>query len=137
MLHHQGEVTVEPLTAQLRAFRVAISKRQVMRLLIEGQEGFLAESREVLRAGLATAAWVTVDDTGARHAGRNGFCTHIGNDDFAWFGTKESKSRLNFLDLLRAGYTDYVINNAALAYMRGRALAGPVIPTLADATAKE
>ena len=29
MLHHQGEVTVERLTAQLRAFGVAISKRQV------------------------------------------------------------------------------------------------------------
>lgn len=31
-------------------------------------------------------------------------------DDFAWFGTTQSKSRLNFLDLLRAGYTDYVVN---------------------------
>ena len=103
MLHHQGQVTVERLTAQLRAFGVAVSKRQVMRLLIEGQDGFLEENREVLWAGLATAAWVTVDDTGARHAGRNRFCTHIGNDDFAWFGTRESKSRLNFLDLLRAG----------------------------------
>ncbi|GAN82221.1 hypothetical protein [Acidocella aminolytica] len=51
--------------------------------------------------------------------------------------TRESKSRLNFLDLLRAGYADYVVNDAALAYMRGRALAGPVIRTLADATAKE
>jgi hypothetical protein len=29
MLHHQGQVTVERLTAQLRAFGVAISKRQV------------------------------------------------------------------------------------------------------------
>ena len=91
MLHHQGQVTVERLTAQLRAFGVAISKRQVMRLLIEGQDGFLSENRDVLRAGLETAAWVTVDDTGARHAGRNGFCTHIGNDDFAWFGARESK----------------------------------------------
>ena len=124
MLHHQGQVTVERLTAQLRAFGVAVSKRQVMRLLIEGQDGFLEENREVLWAGLATAAWVTVDDTGARHAGRNRFCTHIGNDDFAWFGTRESKSRLNFLDLLRAGHSDYVINDAALAYMRGRSLPG-------------
>ena len=44
MLHHQGQVTVERLTAQLRAFGVAISMRQVMRLLIEGQDGFLAEN---------------------------------------------------------------------------------------------
>jgi hypothetical protein len=129
--HHQGQVTVPRLVAQLRGIGIAISKRQVMRLLIAGQDRFLDENRNVLRAGLQTAAWVSVDDTGARHAGKNGFCTQIGNDDFAWFGTRTSKSRLNFLDLLRAGHTDYVINQAALDYMRGRALAGSVIHQLA------
>jgi hypothetical protein len=129
--HHQGQVTVPRLVAQLRGIGVAISKRQMMRLLIAGQDRFLAENRDVLRAGLQTAAWVSVDDTGARHAGKNGFCTQIGNDDFAWFATRTNKSRLNFLDLLRAGHTDYVINQAALDYMRGRALAGAVIHQLA------
>ena len=86
-----------------------------MRLLIGGQDEFLAEARDVLRAGLETASWITVDDTGARHKGANGVCTQIGNDNFAWFGTTGSKSRLNFLDLLRAGHTDYVINDAALS----------------------
>ena len=104
--HHHGQVTVERLTTQLRALGLSISKRQVMRLLIDRHDGFLAESREVLRAGLQTACWVSVDDTGARHAGRNGFCTQIGNDDFTWFGTRASKSRRNFLDLLRAGHSD-------------------------------
>ena len=129
--HHQGQVTVERLATQLRAIGISISKRQVMRLLVDRQDNFLAESREVLRAGLQTAAWITVDDTGARHAGRNGFCTQIGNDDFTWFGTRTSKSRLNFLDLLRAGHADYIVNDAALAYMRNRCLAGPVISRLA------
>ncbi len=129
--HHQGQVTVPRLMAQLQAIGVSISKRQIMRLLIAGQEGFLTEARDVLRAGLETANWVTVDDTGARHKGANGVCTQIGNDDFAWFGTTNSKSRLNFLDLLRAGHTDYVVNNAALTYMRQHALAGPVIAALA------
>ena len=50
---------------------------------------------------------------------------------FAWFGTTGSKSRLNFLGLLRAGHTDYVINDAALDYMREHALAGPVVQQLA------
>src|SRR5437764_2444788 len=129
--HHQGQVTVERITAQLRAVGLSISKRQVMRLLIDRQDGFLVESRDVLRAGLQTASWISVDDTGARHAGRNGFCTQIGNDSFTWFGTRASKSRLNFLDLLRAGHGEYVINPAALAYMRRRSLAGPVLSRLA------
>jgi hypothetical protein len=116
MQYHQGQVTVERQVTLLQAIGVSISKRQVMRLLIDGQDAFLAETREVLRAGLATADWVTVDDTGARHGGVNAVCTQIGNDNFAWFGTTGSKSRLNFLDLLRAGHTDYVINDAALDY---------------------
>ena len=130
--HYQGQVTVERLTTQLRAIGLSISKRQVMRLLIDRQDDFLAENRDVLRTGLQAAAWITVDDTGARHAGNNGFCTQIGNDSFTWFGTRASKSRLNFLDLLRAGHTDYVINDAALDYMHARSLAGPVIRQLAS-----
>jgi len=131
MQYHQGQVTVERLATQLRAIGVSISKRQVMRLLIDGQDAFLDETREVLRAGLETAEWVTVDDTGARHRGANAVCTQIGNDSFAWFGTTGSKSRMNFLELLRAGHTDYVVNEAALDTMREHALAGPVIQQLA------
>ena len=97
---------------------VEISKRQIVRLLTSKQDAFVRENIEVLRAGLASASWLTVDDTGARHKARNGFCTHIGNDCFAFFATTGSKSRLNFLELLRAGTDDYVINPAALAYMR-------------------
>jgi Transposase IS66 family len=132
MQYHQGQVTVPRLMALLQAMGLAISKRQVMRLLIAGQDEFLAEARDVLRVGLETARWITVDDTGARHKGTNGVCTQIGNDDFTWFGTTASKSRLNFLGLLRAGHTDYVINDAALAYMRDHALARPTIARLAD-----
>jgi Transposase IS66 family len=132
MQYHQGQVTVERLVTLLQAIGVSISKRQVMRLLIDEQDDFLTESREVLRAGLETADWVTVDDTGARHGGANAVCTQIGNDTFAWFGTTGSKSRLNFLDLLRAGHTDYVINDAALDYMRDHVLAGTFVQRLAN-----
>ena len=127
MQHHQGQVTVERPVMLLQAIGVSISKRQVMRLLIDEQDAFLTETRNVLRAGLMTEGWVSVDDTGARHRGANGVCTQIGNDDFTWFGTTGSKSRLNFLDLLRAGHTDYVVNDAALGYMRDHALAGPLL----------
>ena len=128
----QGQVTVPRLLVQLRALGILISKRQLVRLLIAGQDGFLAESRAVLRAGLSSAPWITVDDTGARHKAANGFCTQIGNAHFTWFGTTGSKSRLNFLELLRAGYDDYLINAEALAYMRERALAAHVIARLAE-----
>src|SRR4051794_10840710 len=130
--YHQGQVTVPRLVAQLRAIGIAISKRQVVRLLNEGQDTFRAEARAILRAGLAAASWISVDDTGARHQHQNGVCTQLGNDYFAAFATTGSKSRLNFLKVLRAGFRDYVVNAEALAYMRQRTLAGPVITSLAE-----
>jgi hypothetical protein len=130
--YHQGQTTAPRLVTLLRTLGILISKRQVVRLLNDGHDGFRAEARDVLRAGLTSAAWITVDDTGARHQAKNGFCTQIGNEHFTWFGTTGSKSRLNFLALLRAGHGDYVINAAALAYMRERALAAQVIDRLAE-----
>ena len=129
--YHQGQATTERLTAVLRDIGIAISKRQVVRLLGAKQDGFLDENRGVLRAGLETAAWITVDDTGARHGHRNAVCTRIGNHRFAWFATTFSKSRVNFLRLLRAGFTDYAINDAALDYMRTRQLPGPLLARIA------
>src|SRR4051794_10304982 len=117
MQHMQGQVTVERLLAQLKGLGVRISKGQIITLLTANKDAFHAEKDAILEAGLASAAWVTVDDTAARHAGANEYTTHIGNDRFAWFATRPSKSRLNFLDLLRAGHPDYVINATALAYL--------------------
>lgn len=129
--HVQGQVTSERLTALLEGIGIVISKRQVVRLMSGGLDGLLDEDRAVLRAGLETARWITVDDTGARHANRNGYTTQIGDHRFTAFRTGFSKSRVNFLALLRAGYRDYVVNGAAVAYMRAHHLAGPVIEQLA------
>jgi hypothetical protein len=130
MQYHQGQSTMPRLLALLRSMGIAISKRQLVRLLNENHERFIAEAQNVLRAGLETSPWVSVDDTGARHAGKNGFCTQIGNEWFTWFRTRSSKSRLNFLDLLRAGYTDYVLNDAAYEYMRNHGLPAATIALL-------
>lgn len=86
-------------------------------MLTEGKAAFHAEKEAILRTGLAVARYVGVDDTEARHQGRNGHCTYIGNEFFTWFASTESKSRRNFLALLRAGHTDYVLTEAAWAYM--------------------
>ncbi len=134
--YHQGQVTIPRLVTQLNDIGIEISKRQVGRLLSDGNAGFRGEAIGVLRAGLASAAWISVDDTGARHQGRNGYCTQIGNHHFTWFATTRSKSRLNFLELLRAGHDDYVVNDDALAYMRRRNLSQAVIGLLANHQAK-
>jgi len=129
--HAQGQVTTERLAALLAGIGVEISKRQVVRLLTSRLDDLIAEDRDLLRAGLATARWVTVDDTAARHARRDGVTTQVGDDRFTAFRTGASKSREAFLSTLRAGHGEYVVNDAALDHMRGRALAGPVVDLLA------
>lgn len=116
--HFQGQVTSERLTALLNGMGLDISKRQVVRFLSQGLEDLIAEDQEVLKAGLETAAWITVDDTSARHANQDEFTTQFGDERFAAFRTGPSKSRRRFLYDLQCGLEDFIIDEAALAYMR-------------------
>lgn len=128
--HVQGQVTTERLTTMLNEIGVVISKRQVIRLINGDPGGLNNEAVELFRAGLKTADWITVDDTGARHGARNGVTTQIGDERFTFFATSFSKSRRNFLALLRAGHADYVLNGQAFDYMREHSLAGSIIARL-------
>ena len=130
-LHFSGQVTCERIVALLNGMGVLISKRQVVRLLTAKLETFRAEDEAVLKAGLG-GAYVTVDDTGARHAGKSGYTTQIGSDTFTVFRTGPSKSRLAFLSRLCGGTTLYVINDAALDYMKDRQLPQVAIGKFAD-----
>ena len=120
--HHHCHVTQPLLHEQLREWGIDISSGQINALLLQGKARFHAEKDALLATGLALSSYVTVDDTGARHQGNNGYVTHIGNQYFAWFQSSMSKSRINFLELLRAGQTDYRINADALAYMKKQGL---------------
>jgi hypothetical protein len=106
----------------LLEFGVDISTGQINRIIVERKDVFHSEKDEILSAGLEVSRYVHVDDTGARHQGRNGYCTHIGNELFAWFESTESKSRINFLTLLRGKHTDYVLNDDAFEYMAAQKL---------------
>ena len=103
--HHQ-HVTRPLLLEQLLELGIDISAGQLSRILTEKKEPFHREMDELLPAGLEVSTYVQVDDTEARHQGRNGYCTHIGNDLFATFESTDSKSRLNFLEVLRGRHTD-------------------------------
>jgi hypothetical protein len=72
------------------------------------------------------------DDTGARHKGKNGYCTHIGNESFSWFESTGSKSRINFLKLMRAGRTDFVINMDAVCYIQSNKLPQKILDVITD-----
>lgn len=120
--HHHCQVTQPLLREQLGEWGIAISAGQIEAVLSIGKEPFHQEKNELLRVGLEVSRSITVDDSGARHQGRNGYVTQIGNELFAWFASTESKSRINFLDCLHAGAMAYQITESALAYMNEQGL---------------
>ena len=128
--YYHADVTQPLIFEQLLEFGIDISSGQVNRIINENKDIFHAEKDEILTAGLEVSDYVHVDDTGARHQGRNGYCTHIGNELFAWFESTQSKSRINFLTLLRGKHTDYVLNEEAFEYMRAQKLPKKVIQPL-------
>ena len=130
-------VTQPLLLEQLWEWGVDISAGQLSRILTEDKDIFHREKDDILSTGLKVSDYVNVDDTGARHDGKNGYCTHIGNELFAWFQSTGSKSRINFLELLRAGQTDYVVNEHALEYMDNQRLAKSVLYLLKDHCIKQ
>ena len=99
--YHQAQVTEPLLLEQLWEFGIDISAGQLHHILTENKERFHQEKDELLTAGLTVSSYIGTDDTGARHQGKNGYCTVIGNDLFAYFESTDSKSRLNFLEVLQ------------------------------------
>jgi hypothetical protein len=99
--------------------------------ITQGLDAFHAEKAELLQAGLSVSKYIHTDDTGARHNGKTGYCTHIGNELFAWFSSTESKSRINFLSLLAQGASShYVLNEGAIEYMAQQKLPKAGVPCL-------
>ncbi len=119
--YHQ-RVTQPLILQQLTEWGIDISSGQISNILIEDKEQFHTEKDELLTVSINNSSYIQVDDTGSRHNGKNGYCTHIGNESFAWFSSTRSKSRINFLGLLRGAAVDYMINPAALDYMRTEGL---------------
>lgn len=120
--YYHAHVTQPLILEELLEMGVDISSGQINRIINENKDSFHREKDEILACGLEVSSYVNVDDTGARHNGQNGYCTHIGNEFFAWFESTDSKSRINFLRLLRSGGTDYVLKAPAFDYMRKQKL---------------
>ena len=139
--YDHAHVTQPLLLAQLHDWGIEISAGPLNHWLTEGPAAFHQEKAAIKAAGLATSGYIQADDTGARHPGRNGYCTSIGNERFAWLASTDSKSRVNFLELLQAERGS-AVHVEALDYMAQRGLAAghcerraahPVVLTEADA----
>ena len=134
--HHQNQVTQPLIREELLELGIDISTGQVNRLLTEGHDVFHEEKDLLLPAAREVSGYFQADDTGARHQGKNAYTTLIANPFFASFTTTPSKSRVNFLKLLRAPHDEYVMGEDALLYMKEQGLSQKLLARLAAATKK-
>ena len=97
MQYHQGQVTVPRLVAQLQAIGVSISKRQVIRLLMAAKTRSSPKRETCCAPGWrrrAGSRWMIP----ARDKKRATALHPDRQRQFTWFGTTNSKSRMNFLE---------------------------------------
>lgn len=120
ILHQYYEcgVTQPLLLSSLHDYGVDISSGQINSILNDGNAPFHDEKEALLSVGKELSEELRTDDTGARHKFKNGFSTCINSDLFTYFKTTGTKSRINFLQILRGNDTRYCINTATLDYLK-------------------
>ena len=128
--HHHCHVTQPKLHEQLREWGLDLSVGQIDALLASGQDAFSAEKSSLLKTGLAVSSAITVDDSGARHQGKNGYVTVVSGPTFAWFGSADNKSRIGFLTHLHDGQPSYVLNDIALRHLQKQGLKAALVERL-------
>lgn len=128
--HHHCHVTQPKLREQLLEWGIAISVGQINALLASGQEAFSKEKASLLQTGLEISPAVTVDDSGSRHQGVNGYVTVVSSPLFAWFGSADNKSRIDFLTHLHDGQPRYVLNDIAMGHLHKQGLQAAIIDAL-------
>ena len=110
-------VTEPEILNFLTGLGVKISTGQVHNILMDEACKYSDVSKGILKAGLETAPYVRVDDTGAKHKYKSGYCTHVGGQYFSYFKTTFSKARANFLEILLQDKKGYCINEAFMHHL--------------------
>ena len=116
--YHSCSTTQPLLLDWLHDHGCPISEGSLNNILTKGHHAFHQEKEEILEAGLSCSDYLQVDDTGARHQGKNGYCLFVGNPYFSYFRSSDSKSRINFLSCLQGQQSLYQLNDIAIDYMK-------------------
>lgn len=123
-LYNECHVTQPIIHTHLTNLGVDISTGSINFILNEdgANEVFEKELLDLVEHGIAVSEEIRTDDTGARHKGKNGYCTCVNSDLFTYFVSSSSKSRINFLRILQVKHDDYYLNGVALDYFRQQGL---------------
>lgn len=93
---------------------VSISAGSISNILIKDNEQFHKEKTDIVNAGLESTEYQQTDDTKARVNGKNHHCHILCNPYYTAYTTKENKSRLAVIEVLKNGAPlQYCLNQQA------------------------
>lgn len=104
-LYYDSGLSEPKLKGLLEQAGLFISSGQISNLLISHKASFHQQSREVLKAGLASSPWQHIDTTATRVDGVNQHCHVLCNPLYTFYHTLPHRDRLSTLDALRGGDT--------------------------------
>ena len=136
-LYFDAHMTQPSILKHLQEIGVDISSGEIHNILVENKELFHQEKENLLQTALQISNSITTDDTGLRHCGSNGYCTHIGNEFFTYFKSSDSKSRINFLEILRGSDSSYKISGYSIDYYKNQKLSINTLQLLSDSRGRE
>ena len=117
---HYGPQLISYILHQYYGCRVTqpilLSQLKEIGILILHKHSFHNEKNDLLSAGILSGQ-LQVDDTGACHKDQNGYSTVIGNDYFTTITSTDSKSRINFFQILHGTNPQYLINEDTVEYL--------------------
>jgi hypothetical protein len=102
-LHHLGNVSQPALHTLLTHAGIHISTGWIGDFLIQKQDVFHEEKREIGLAGLASSPWQQTDDTATRVDGVNQHCHVVCNSLYTTYTTLPKKDRRTVLSVLHNG----------------------------------
>jgi hypothetical protein len=116
MLAYSCRVSEELILEQLHRYKIAISAGQLHEMLTANHDEYHSEKADILKAALESGK-IQTDDVSTRHQGKNCYTNVICNEFFVYLTTTDSKSRINFLNILAQGRNEYRFNQDAYDYL--------------------
>ena len=128
--YNQCQVTQPLLAEQLYEYGIDISTGQIDNILNNNNDVFHAEASDILTTGLKIFPEIRTDDTSAPHQNHSGYCNCINTDYFTYFKSSDSKSRINFLEILSGKTPVYVFDKETIRNLQTNGLGKKYISIL-------
>ncbi len=119
-LNHECGMTESCIANFLENHDILIGSGTISRLLTQPPEmdEFRQEYRDITAAGLSSADYQQMDDTGARVKGKNYYDHILCNEFYTAYFTRQHKDRLTIIDILTQGEMKFAFNEQSFLLMR-------------------